>query len=255
MQLSRSRLIKHLNRITADGMISDAVLWPDFSSIAIHKSHTFLVDAPPLVGDADNLEGSDEEHLDEHVGLMQISTLRKALKKSKDGAPQVELEYNTKSKRIILHEALQTVSLVTASPETIPTRLVDDWTPDEEAKLRQAIMDDFSENGETFPIPENVASTFLDMQSLMGADSVDVDMTSSGAQLVVGAETGNYSRITWGGLEWPEEYRESYRADVMAAAFNRIDDFGEATITLLGPDDSMAVEYEGYTYVLSPRSK
>ncbi len=234
MKLDRSKFAHHLERLEANGQITEAVFQDGFAAVAWTPDHLLLVVAP---------EFPNAEPLEEEIGVVNISLLRDALKLAPgEGKEGASVDVYLKDHRLVIDDKDRAKQeLIVAAPRTIATRVeqatvdkVLKATPEDSVTLTKAALD-------------GVRKAY----ALYKAEQIQIVANPKGVAVVIGSDTTHKVTVPLSDDGTDEEYSLLFGKHLIDV-FSIVSDFKNAAIHL-GNDQLAVVEDGDFKYVVSPR--
>ena len=239
-RIQREVLINHLKRISCGGLIKEAIFRDSFAADALQPSHLLLVVAPNLDG-VDPLEGE--------IGIGDIKKVIAALGFiGGDGDETADVDVSIVNKRLVIDESARNarVSIVTANPKTIATRVSDETVQ----KLLDKI--DAADAG-SVTIAVGMLDDVQRVYAGLKADTVKLVLGPNGGFIKVGTENSDGAEFFSPALTAPQECTLHFDEHLIRV-FEIVS--GDVVLRLPGAGSTtIAIEDEGFIYLVSAKAQ
>lgn len=240
MQVDKSKFLSHLARLSAGGEIRDAIVEGAFRAAAVGAGEQLLVVVPEMGG---------VESLPEPVGIVDLGRLiRSTNLLSSEAGGEVSIEFKDARIRATQKHGGR-MSLVTAAPTGIGSRI-------EEETLDTALK--FLEGGTRVKLDKTTVDGVKEAKAVMNPEIITLRVggkkTKTG-QVFVGEEITDNAEFDLAGLVGDEAYEVAVDAKLLVTVFGMVTDYAKANLIITGPDSIIAVEENGYMWIISPKSE
>jgi hypothetical protein len=238
VKIRRALLVQHLQKISCNGQVTEAVFSEGFATRAMTPDHLLAVLAPTL---------PEVEPLEEEIGIADLATVIKSFGFiGGEGNESVDVNVRVENHRLVIDEEHRGVlRLMTASPKTIGTRI----EKKTEAKL-QAALPTGDGIALTRALIEGIQRTYTGFK----AAEAELFVGPEGGRIQVGNANGHYAEFPSEDFTADQEYSLLF-GEHLVDVLSGVTDFSSAVLRLGGPGKMILIQDGEYQYALSPRSR
>jgi hypothetical protein len=239
MKMKREKLVRHLEKISCNGQVKEAIFTKGFALQAMTPDHLLLVVAPSLKG---------VEPLTDDIGVTDLPLFVKALGlMAGEGNEGVEVDVRVEKHRLVIDEGSRGVQrLMTAAPRTIATRV----EPETVGKVKEKVNREDDGIALTRSLIDGIRNTFAAYKAV----EVELLVGPEGGKVRVGSTKSHLAEFESEALTADEEYTLLF-GEQFIDVLSVITDFSSAVMRLSGPEGIVAIEEGSYAYYLSPRAR
>lgn len=240
MNVPKLSLIAHLDRIHCNGEVGEVVLSDRFAATAVTADRQLMVYTTGL---------SEVEPLPAEVGVVDLPLFLNSVKALGEEDGRVSVDFT--DHRVVVEERNRAkIQMVTASPETIGTRV--------DATNGQLLLDKVKE-GQRIVLAESVVRDLLKLAQLLKADTWTAQVNPGYIIWTVGQQSSHFAEVTMiapGDRKFTEHpYELVFNSRALVSVLKQVTDFTQTAFVITGPASLVAVTDPLYTYLLSPVRK